>query len=410
MTIPRRFLPGHTHAVSRRCAERRFYVRPSLETMHLLLYALGRAMQGKQLALYVFSVQATHYHVVIADLSKPGHPSHLPRFFRHFNSMAARGLNHHLGRTESVWKPGSYHALELWGEDALLGQLLYAWIQPVKDGQARSPNHWPGLVWRDPKTKDLIQFLPEGLGTTLRVSRPDFACYGGRRSRHRPPTDALALKRWRRLRKQEEKQVEARYRATLRARAEGRTNKRQQGRKVSTLTKRRQDELTRNHMRAWRQKNRPVLRQRASRSELPEVVEIQIAVPPGFEDMKPKDMRRHFRKRLNKHVRDTLGERDEQDLPPCEGDEAKVRAQVEATDPFGSAGPCWPDPRDRNRLDTRGLPEEEHDEIHDGWWAFRREYKASLWEWRSGNKDVAFPLGTYDLLANHQARIAGVPP
>ena len=127
VTIPRRFLPGHCHAASRRCAERRFYVRPTLETMHLLLYALGRAMRGKQLALFVFSVQATHYHVVIADLSKPGQPSDLPLFFQHFNSMAARGLNHHLGRTESVWTQGSYHSLELWGETSLLEQLLYAW-------------------------------------------------------------------------------------------------------------------------------------------------------------------------------------------------------------------------------------------------------------------------------------------
>ena len=44
VTIPRRFLPNQAHAITRRCAERRFYLRPSLESMHLLLYALGRAL------------------------------------------------------------------------------------------------------------------------------------------------------------------------------------------------------------------------------------------------------------------------------------------------------------------------------------------------------------------------------
>jgi len=410
VTIPRRFLPGHCHAASRRCAERRFFLRPSLETMHLLLYALGRALQGKRLALLVFSVQATHYHVVIADLSKPGHPSDLPLFFQHFNSMAARGLNQHLGRSESVWTQGSYHSLELWGEYSLLEQLLYAWIQPVKDGQAKSPYHWPGLTFQDPKTKDVVQFLPEGLGTTLTVSRPDFANYGGRRSPHRPPTDPIALKRWIRIRKREEERVKARHRATLRARAQGKRNKRQRGRKVPTLTRARQTQLLKDYMKAWREENRPVYRPRPSRSTLPQEVEIPIAVPPGFEHMDLEAMRQHFRKRLDEKIRQSLGKRDEDDLPPFEGNKAQVEADVAKTDPFAAAGPCWPNPKNKRRLDTRGLPKEERKEIVDGWWWFRGLYKGALSMREDGNREVAFPLGTYDLLRNHQVRIAGAPP
>ena len=377
--------------------------------MHLLLYALGRAMRGKQLALFVFSVQATHYHVVIADLSKPGQPSDLPLFFQHFNSMAARGLNHHLGRTESVWTQGSYHSLELWGETSLLEQLLYAWIQPVKDGQAKSPDHWPGLTFQDPNTKDVIQFLPEGLGTTLEVSRPDFACYGGRRSRHRPPTDPIALKRWIRLRKKEEEQVKARYRATLQARAQGKSNKRRKGRKVPALTKARRTQLLKEYMQAWRAKHRRPYRPRASRSTLPKKVEIQIGVPPGFEHMDLEAMRRHFRERLDEKIKQSLGKRDEDDLPPFEGSQAQVEAKVAQTDPFAAAGPCWPNPKDRRRLDTRGLPKEERKQIVSDWWWFRRLYKGCLYT-RSQGEPVAFPLGTYDLLRNHQVPIAGAPP
>ena len=410
MTIPRRFFSNQDHAISRRCAERRFYIRPSIETMHLLLYALGRAMEGRRIALYVFSVQADHFHVVLTDLCKPGQPSDLPLFFKHFNSMVARGINHHLGRTESVWKVGSYHGVELHGPSSLLEQLLYAWIQPVKDGQARSPYHWPGLVWRDPKTEALVRFLPEGLGATLKISRPDFACYGGRRSRHRPPTDPLALRRWQGLRRQEERRERARYRAALVARARGQSNKRLRGRRVPKLSASRIKRLVRDHMSAWRREHRPVLKQRPSRSTLPKVVEIRIAVPPGFEGVSLEDMRQHFREELLARVEETLSQRDDKGLPPVQEGEAQVRAKVEATDPFASAGPAWPNPRNRRRLDTRGLTEEEARQVKQDWRAFRGEYKACLHERRSGNRDVAFPLGTYDLLANHQVRIAGIPP
>ena len=378
--------------------------------MHLLLYALGRAMGKKKLALYAFSVQANHYHVVMADLSKPGHPSDLPRFFQHFNAMAARGLNHHLGRSEALWQVGSYHSLELCGPFSLLEQLLYAWIQPVKDGQARSPEHWPGFVWRDPHTDCQVNFLPAGLGTTLQISRPEHACYGGRRSPHRPPTDPRALRRWQRLRREEEQQVEARYRARLRAQAQGRSNKRKRGRKVPSLPPRRQRELLAAYMAKWRRKNRPSYTPRPSRSTLPEVVEIQIAVPPGFEGLDLEEVRAHFREQLEGKIERTLGQRDEAELPPFEGGAAKVRADVNRTDPFGSPGPSQPDPRTKRRLDLRGLSEAEANDELDGWWSFRREYEASLHERRAGNREVAFPLGTYDLLANHQVRIAGIPP
>ncbi|HBP22078.1 MAG TPA: hypothetical protein DEA08_30390, partial [Planctomycetes bacterium] len=64
----------------------------------------------------------------------------------------------------------------------------------------------------------------------------------------------------------------------------------------------------------------------------------------------------------------------------------------------------------RIRLDTRGLTEDETDEVYDAWWAFRREYQASRISRLVGRPGVTFPLGTYDLLANHGVQIAGAPP
>ena len=375
--------------------------------MHLLLYALGRALKDKELALLAFSIQADHYHVVVVDLSQPGEPSDLPKFFAHFNSMAARGLNQHLGRMESVWSEGSYFDKELWGPDSLLLQLLYAWIQPVKDGQARSPDDWPGFAWKDPKTGAEVSFLPEGLGTTLTVSRPEFACYGGRRSPHRPPTDPIARERWERLRRQEEEGFRALFAAGLRQEAQSRRAKRRRNKAVKPLTRARQEELLEQRMQRWRRKHRPRYTPRPSRSQLPETVEIQIGVPPGYEGKSLGEIRAELRERLDEHVRETLARRAERGLPAFRGD---AKARVEGTDPFGSAGPVWPNPRRRQRLDTRGMTEEGAGEVVDGWWAFRREYKASRLARLRDEPNVSFPLGTYDLLANHGVRIAGAPP
>ena len=64
---------------------------------------------------------------------------------------------------------------------------------------------------------------------------------------------------------------------------------------------------------------------RPSRSTLPEVVEIQIAVPPGFEGLDLEEVRAHFREQLEGKIERTLGQRDEAELPPFEGGAAKVR-------------------------------------------------------------------------------------
>jgi putative transposase len=43
MTAARRVLPGQTYLVTRRCSERRFFLRPSTVTNAIFLYALAVA-------------------------------------------------------------------------------------------------------------------------------------------------------------------------------------------------------------------------------------------------------------------------------------------------------------------------------------------------------------------------------
>jgi len=129
VTTPRRLLPDQDHALCRRTTRRCLFLKPTAKVTQILLYSLGVALEEHELIeLYAFTACATHYHMVVRDLSQPGELSHLPAFMGRFNCLAARALNVHYGRGESLWsQPDSYHNTEIWNQASFEGQLLYAW-------------------------------------------------------------------------------------------------------------------------------------------------------------------------------------------------------------------------------------------------------------------------------------------
>jgi hypothetical protein len=58
MTAPRQILPGKTHLVTRRCSERRFFLRPSKETNEIVRYLLAVLSQRYGIALHAFCVMS----------------------------------------------------------------------------------------------------------------------------------------------------------------------------------------------------------------------------------------------------------------------------------------------------------------------------------------------------------------
>jgi len=78
-------------------------------------------------------------------------------------SLLARALNAHLGRGESFWAPGSYRAVELLDDAAVLEKLVYVLVNVCKDGLVRRPEHWKGL-----------RSGPRDVGSEVRASRSDF--------------------------------------------------------------------------------------------------------------------------------------------------------------------------------------------------------------------------------------------
>ena len=396
MTSPRRYLPGQSRANSRRVIERRFYLKPTPMTTAILLYLVARALQGRRLKLHTFSIQPNHYHVVITDCSEPGQPSDVSAFYQHFNAVSARALNTHLGRCESVWKEGSFSDRELWCSESLHAQLLYAWIQPLKDG-------WVDDL--DDYAIRAVHFLPKDLGRTLKVPRPKFAFFGGQRSPHRPPTDPDALRRWHQERRAEAEQERRRWR-----RRNAKKNKKRDRARVK--------HLEREHMRAWIDEHQPVHEPGPTRSSLPDEIELHIDVPPGFEHLDVNEVREHFQARLTTEVERVRAQR-------LEGGYAEPDPRrLDALDAFSSAGPSRPDPDGYERIDYRG-PKEVRTEIKRGLYAYLDRYQLALRQHRQrsqrrrqsdtgGHKlrktrktrRPVFPLGTYRLLRDEQVWVS----
>jgi REP element-mobilizing transposase RayT len=156
VTAPRRILPGTVYLITRRCSERRFFLRPSAETNELLLYLLALGARRHDIRLHSFCFLSNHYHLVLSDPN-----ALLPAFMRYLNSLVARALNASIGHFESLWaKDGSYSAVEPLEPGDIVAKAAYTLANPVAAGLVRTGAEWPGL-----------RTSPEQLGSTKLVAR-----------------------------------------------------------------------------------------------------------------------------------------------------------------------------------------------------------------------------------------------
>lgn len=158
MTAPRQVLSGSTYLVTRRCSERRFFLRPSAQTNAIFRYVLAAIAERYEILLHAFCVLSNHYHLVLTDPH-----GRLPEFHRDLDGLVARAMNRLLGRRESFWDPDSYSAVRLEDPGAVLAKVAYVLANPVAAGLVRRASEWPGL-WSDP---ELI-----GGEAAVRVERP----------------------------------------------------------------------------------------------------------------------------------------------------------------------------------------------------------------------------------------------
>jgi REP-associated tyrosine transposase len=160
VTAPRQILPETSYLVTRRCSERRFFLRPSPLTNAIFLYVLAVAARRHHVNIHAFCVMSSHYHLIVTDPD-----ARLPEFMQHLDSLVARATNASLGRWEGFWSSeASYSAVSHGAPEDIVRKTAYVLANPVSAGLVRSAREWPGL-WT----------APEQLGKArLTAPRPKF--------------------------------------------------------------------------------------------------------------------------------------------------------------------------------------------------------------------------------------------
>jgi REP element-mobilizing transposase RayT len=145
MTPPRRVLPGTTYLVTRRCSERRFFLKPTQTTSEIFLYVLALAASRYDVLVHAVCALSNHCHLVVTDKK-----AQLPKFMQYLDSLVARAVNASIGHFEGFWaSDGSYSAVEPLDPADVLGKVAYVLANPVAAGLVRRGAEWPG-VWTAP--------------------------------------------------------------------------------------------------------------------------------------------------------------------------------------------------------------------------------------------------------------------
>ena len=140
VTLPRSIEPGDVVLGTRRCSERRFFLRPDPETCQVFEYCLARCANKYGIELHEFVVMSNHYHLVFTDPH-----GNRPEFFRDLNKQVASAVNVKLKRFENMFAPGSYNAPKLLEAGDIEAKCIYTLTNPTEAGLVKAPRYWEGV-------------------------------------------------------------------------------------------------------------------------------------------------------------------------------------------------------------------------------------------------------------------------
>jgi putative transposase len=139
MSLPRQIVPGASYLITRRCSERRFFLRPSAETNAIFEYLLAVVAERYGVLIHAFCVLSNHVHLVVTDPL-----GRLPDFQRDLGGLLARSVNASLGRWERFWAPDSYSAVRLLTPESIVEKVAYTLANPIACGLVPKGSEWPG--------------------------------------------------------------------------------------------------------------------------------------------------------------------------------------------------------------------------------------------------------------------------
>jgi len=159
MSRPRCAPPGKTFAVSRRCSERRSFLRPDSLVTKVLLFCLAFAASTYKIQIHVAVAMSNHYHLVVTDLE-----GNLSAFMGWLNQNSASFLKSYWKRKlgEVIWGAGKFSSVLLLSPEAVLEEIVYAILNPVKAGLVSTHKQWGGMM-----------ITPETILQQLKPTHPD---------------------------------------------------------------------------------------------------------------------------------------------------------------------------------------------------------------------------------------------
>ena len=133
--------------ITRRCSERRFFLRPDDETNNAFLYCLALAAQRANVEVTFSEAMSNHHHTGIHDPD-----GNFPVFTEHFHGLLARCQNAHLGRFESFWSSEPTSVVALVEPNDVLDKMVYAFTNPCAADLVDKAEEWPGVSTFQPRS------------------------------------------------------------------------------------------------------------------------------------------------------------------------------------------------------------------------------------------------------------------
>jgi putative transposase len=140
MSLPRQVIPGSDYMLTRRCSERRFFLRPDRKTNNAFVYCLALAARRARVDVLFVVALSNHYH---AGLHDPD--GNFPVFAEHFHALLARCQNAHLGRFEGFWSSDPTSVVRLVEAEDVLDKMVYAYANPAAADLVETSDEWPGV-------------------------------------------------------------------------------------------------------------------------------------------------------------------------------------------------------------------------------------------------------------------------
>ena len=138
---PRPVLKNKTYLVSRRCKDRRFFLRPSKSTNRIVTYLLGLAASRYQLQFHGWVAMSNHIHLVLTDVG-----ARLPDAMHFLILQTSKAVGAEIGRWGGFWEDGRYSRVELIGTPTIIAKIAYTITNPVVAGRVRHSGYWPGVT------------------------------------------------------------------------------------------------------------------------------------------------------------------------------------------------------------------------------------------------------------------------